>query len=119
MANQERWLARLKAEIYLDEQKGAAIQSIWTDIKIGQQPSIRTNRVSDSKARKLIERIISLIIKEGDIVLDAFAGSGTTLAVAEKLGRRWIGMDCGKLAIYTIQKRLLNLTNPGRFCKER
>jgi hypothetical protein len=45
----------------------------------------------------------------GDIVLDAFAGSGTTCAVAEKLGRRWIGIDCGKLAIYTVQKRMLNL----------
>jgi hypothetical protein len=41
--------------------------------------------------------------------MDAFAGSGTTLAVAEKLGRRWIGIDCGKLAIYTMQKRMLNL----------
>jgi site-specific DNA-methyltransferase (adenine-specific)/adenine-specific DNA-methyltransferase len=47
--------------------------------------------------------------KSTDLILDAFAGSGTTLAVAEKLGRRWIGIDCGKLAIYTIQKRLLNL----------
>src|SRR5947209_8120453 len=41
--------------------------------------------------------------------MDCFAGSGTTLAVAEKLDRRWIGIDCGKLAIYTIQKRLLGL----------
>jgi hypothetical protein len=47
--------------------------------------------------------------KEGDIVLDCFAGSGTTLAIAEKLGRRWIGIDRGKLSIYTIQKRLLTL----------
>jgi site-specific DNA-methyltransferase (adenine-specific)/adenine-specific DNA-methyltransferase len=64
---------------------------------------------------------------KGDLVLDCFAGSGTTLAVAEKLGRRWIGVDCGKLAIYTMQKRLLNiaeskdLENPkkkyGRPCK--
>ena len=45
----------------------------------------------------------------GDLVLDAFAGSGTTCVVAEKLNRRWIGIDCGKLAIYTIQKRMLNL----------
>jgi len=50
-------------------------------------------------------------IKNTDIVLDAFVGSGTTLAIAEKLGRRWIGIDCGKLAIYTIQKRMLNLKN--------
>ena len=46
---------------------------------------------------------------KGDIVLDCFAGSGTTLAAAEKLDRRWIGIDCGKLAIYTVQKRMLNI----------
>lgn len=60
------------------------------------------------------ETLLNLLIRAGsendtDIVLDAFVGSGTTLAVAEKLGRRWIGIDCGKLAIYTIQKRMLNL----------
>ena len=58
----------------------------------------------------LLERIIRASSNETDIVLDAFAGSGTTPAVAEKLNRRWISMDCGKLAIYTIQKRMLNLT---------
>ncbi len=63
------------------------------------------------KPELLLERIIKASSKEGDIVLDAFAGSGTTCAVAEKLGRRWIGVDCGKLAIYTIQKRMLNLKN--------
>lgn len=61
------------------------------------------------KPEKLLERIISSSSNKGDIVLDAFVGSGTTLAVAEKLGRRWIGIDCGKLAIYTIQKRMLTL----------
>lgn len=61
------------------------------------------------KPEALIERIIRASSNEGDIVLDAFGGSGTTIAVAEKLGRKWIGIDCGKLAIYTIQKRLLNL----------
>jgi len=60
------------------------------------------------------ESLLKLLVQAGtekntDIVLDAFAGSGTTLAVAEKLGHRWIGIDCGKLAIYTIQKRMLNL----------
>lgn len=61
------------------------------------------------KPEALLERIIAAVTKPGDIVLDAFAGSGTTTAVAEKLGRRWIGIDCGKLAIYTIQKRMLTL----------
>ncbi len=66
------------------------------------------------KPEGLLSRIIRTSTREGDIVLDAFAGSGTTLAVAEKLGRRWMGIDRGKLAIYTIQKRLLNLrTAPG------
>lgn len=67
-----------------------------------------------AKPPKLIERIVRASSNKGDIVLDAFAGSGTTLAVAEKLARRWIGIDCGKLAIYTIQKRLLNLCNDIR-----
>ena len=61
------------------------------------------------KPELLLSRIINASSREGDIVLDAFAGSGTTLSVAEKLRRRWLGIDCGKLAIYTIQKRMLNL----------
>jgi site-specific DNA-methyltransferase (adenine-specific)/adenine-specific DNA-methyltransferase len=61
------------------------------------------------KPEGLLSRVIRSSSAKGDIVLDAFAGSGTTCAVAEKLGRRWIAIDCGKLAIYTIQKRMLNL----------
>lgn len=61
------------------------------------------------KPEGLLNRIIASCTDDGDIVMDAFAGSGTTCAVAEKLGRRWLGLDCGKLAIYTIQKRMLNL----------
>ena len=62
------------------------------------------------KPEQLLERIISSSSRDNDIVLDCFAGSGTTAAVAEKLGRRWVAMDCGKLAIYTTQKRLFSLT---------
>jgi len=61
------------------------------------------------KTEALLERIIDTATKKGDLVLDAFAGSGTTCAVAEKMGRRWVGIDCGKLAVYTIQKRMLRL----------
>jgi len=61
------------------------------------------------KPEALLERVISAASQPGDLVLDAFAGSGTTLAVAEKLGRKWIGIDCGKLSIYTIQSRMLGL----------
>ncbi|MDZ4203753.1 MAG: site-specific DNA-methyltransferase, partial [Bacteroidales bacterium] len=60
-------------------------------------------------SEELLERIIKSTTKEGDIVLDFFGGSGTTAAVAEKLNRKWITCDIGKLAFYTIQKRLLNI----------
>lgn len=61
------------------------------------------------KNETLLSQVLELASSEGDLVLDAFAGSGTTCAVAEKMDRRWIGIDCGKLSIYTIQKRMLNL----------
>lgn len=61
------------------------------------------------KPERLISRFVECATNEGDIILDAFAGSGTTGAVAEKLNRRWIMADCGKLAIYTMQKRMMNL----------
>jgi DNA modification methylase len=95
---------------YLDESQGVPPQDVWSDI-----PMLRGFNVAErihyptQKPETLLERIIRLNSNPGDIVLDAFAGSGTTCAVAEKLGRRWIGIDCGKLAIYTIQKRLLSL----------
>lgn len=63
------------------------------------------------KPEALLERIIRASSDEGDIILDCFAGSGTTAAVAEKLERRWISCDVGKLSIYTQQKRLLSLVN--------
>jgi site-specific DNA-methyltransferase (adenine-specific)/adenine-specific DNA-methyltransferase len=82
---------------------------IWLDIyPVNSQAAERVGYPTQ-KPESLLGRIISSSSKPGDIILDAFAGSGTTLAVAEKLGRRWIGIDCGKLAIYTIQKRLFNL----------
>jgi len=94
---------------YLDEMKGLALQDLWTDINPVNSQAVERVDYPTQKPESLLERIIQACSNPGDVVLDAFAGSGTTLAVAEKLGRRWIGIDCGKLAIYTIQKRLLNL----------
>jgi len=94
---------------YLDEMEGVEIQSIWTDIRPVAANALESTFYPTQKPEALLARIISSSSNEGDILLDAFAGSGTTCAVAEKLGRRWIGIDCGKLAIYTIQKRMLNL----------
>jgi len=96
--------------VYLDEMPGQAPQSIWADVsRIGNTSSERLDYPTQ-KSEALLERIVRSSSNEGDIVLDCFGGSGTTLAVAEKLGRRWIAMDCGKLAIYTMQKRLYSLT---------
>ncbi len=81
----------------------------WTIIPFINQASTERVGFPTQKPERLLERIIKASSNPGDIVLDAFAGSGTTGAVAEKLGRRWIMIDCGKLAIYTMQKRLLNL----------
>ena len=63
------------------------------------------------KPEALLEIFIKASTKPGDLIMDFFAGSGTTLAVAEKLGRRWIGCDIGKLSFYIIQRRLLQIQN--------
>lgn len=98
---------------YLDEviERGKPLGDVWTDIMSFQQIPTSAERVGfpTQKPEALLERIINASSEPGDLILDTFAGSGTTGAVAEKLGRRWIMVDCGKLAIYTIQKRLLNL----------
>jgi len=101
----------LKLKQYLDESKGRLVTDWWDDISQirGYSTSQETLLYPTQKPEALLERIIRSSSNNGDLVLDCFAGSGTTLAVAEKLGRRWIGIDCGKLAIYTVQKRMLNL----------
>ncbi|MBI3741134.1 MAG: site-specific DNA-methyltransferase [Chloroflexi bacterium] len=96
-----------KFKRYLGDMQGALLQDIWTDCIMHM--SSKVANYPTEKPEKLLARIITTSSNPGDLVLDAFAGSGTTLAVAEKLRRRWIGIDCGKLAIYTIQKRMLNL----------
>jgi adenine-specific DNA-methyltransferase len=94
-----------RKKIYAEDSEGYAVQDIW-DFK---DPGDRLASYPTEKSEYLLNHIIRASSSPGDIVLDAFSGSGTTLAVAEKLGRRWIGIDCGKFAIYSIQKRLLNL----------
>lgn len=96
---------------YLDESNERVADDLWTDIYPVNSQAKEDTKYPTQKPEKLLERIILASTQEDDLVLDAFAGAGTSLAVAEKLGRRWIGMDCGKLSIYTIQKRLLSLNN--------
>lgn len=101
-------LARIKR--YLDEVKGNPPSDVWLDVfPVNSQADERVNYPTQ-KSEQILERVICSSSSRSDIVLDAFMGSGTTPVVAEKLGRKWIGIDCGKLSAYTAQKRLLNLT---------
>lgn len=94
---------------YWDEKVGVLARDWWADISFVNRAGAERTNYPTQKPESLLERIINASSNKGDIVMDAFAGSGTTLAVAEKLDRKWVGIDCGKLAIYTIQKRMLNL----------
>jgi DNA modification methylase len=95
---------------YLDEMPGVAIGDVFADIFPANSQAEERVNYPTQKPEELLERIINASSKPGDIVIDCFVGSGTTVTAAEKLGRRWIGMDCGKLAIYTTQQRLFSLT---------
>jgi DNA modification methylase len=97
--------------IYLDESQGVPFSDVWDDIAnfqtIVNSPEI--TGYPTQKPEKLIERIMLASSNEGDLVADFFCGSGTTLAVAEKLNRKWIGTDLGRFAIHTSRKRLISL----------
>ena len=89
--------------------RGKLVEDWWIDIAgIGYVHSEITGYPTQ-KPEKLLERVIKASSNEGDIVLDFFGGSGTTIAVAEKLGRKWITCDLGKLSYFTIQKRILQI----------
>ena len=94
---------------YRDEAKGVYISDFWDDIDVINSMSLEYQNYMTQKPEKLLERIIKASTVEGDIVADFFCGSGTTLAVAEKLGRRWIGSDLGRFAIHTARKRLIGV----------
>jgi len=98
-----------RRKFYLDESKGVPLQDIWNDISPIQGISKENVSYPTQKPEKFLERIIKLSSNENDLVADFFCGSGTTLAVAEKLNRKWIGCDLGKYAIHTSRKRLINV----------
>ena len=94
---------------YFDDNEGTRVGDIWDDIFPVNQMSKERVDYPTQKPEALLERIIRASSAEGSLVLDFFCGSGTTLAVAEKLNRRWIGADLGRFAIHTTRKRLLDI----------
>ena len=102
---------------YLSESKGMALTSVIT------QPDINVMAIErlfypTQKPEKLISTLLSICSNEGDLVADFFCGSGTTCAVAEKLNRRWIGVDLGRYSIHTTRKRLLEIEHTKSLTEE-
>ena len=94
---------------YVDTYEGRKINNLWNNIKLLSSNSKEHLGYPTQKPEDLLKRIILQSSNENDLVADFFCGSGTTLAVAEKLNRKWIGVDLGKFAIHTSKKRLLNI----------
>jgi adenine-specific DNA-methyltransferase len=93
---------------YLEDSKGVQIGSWWDDISMLRGWSSEKTEYSTQKPEKLLERVIKSSCPENGIVADFNGGSGTTAAVAEKLGRRWITTDIGKPACMIMRKRLID-----------
>lgn len=99
----------VRYKYYLEEMPGLQVQSIWSDVnKIHHLANERLDYPTQ-KPEELLRRIIATSTNEGDLVADFFCGSGTTVAVAERLGRKWIATDLGKFGIHTTRKRLIGV----------
>lgn len=99
-------LASSRCQIkYLDEVQDSVKPSLWVNEGSSKGGTIYPTQ----KPETLLEQIIKASSKEGELVADFFVGSGTTVAVAEKLGRKWIGSDLGKFGIHTTRKRMIDV----------
>jgi len=106
----QRGLTKVKGPKYKLREEGASLDDWWADITKILSPTAYENlKFPTQKPEALLERIINASSNDGDLVGDFFCGSGTTGAVAEKLGRRWIMADLSKFAIHTTRKRLLDI----------
>lgn len=107
-----------RRKVFLDSDSGIPVQDIWLDVQDSLNQNIRITGYPTEKNPQLLERIIKASSNKGDIVLDCFAGSGTTLDIAEQLERNWIGVDNSSEAIRNIIKRFyVGLEGMGDFVK--
>jgi len=105
---------RIRLKRYLDEVPGQIAQNLWTDISPINSQAKEAVGYRTQKPEALVERILLASSNENDLVADFFCGSGTTAAVAERLGRKWIVCDLGKFAIHTTRKRLIEVQRERR-----
>jgi site-specific DNA-methyltransferase (adenine-specific)/adenine-specific DNA-methyltransferase len=101
-------------EVWLDSSSGKQLEDWWIDINPLRIRKREANLKEEhayptQKPEELIKRIVETVSRPGDLVADFFCGSGTTLAVAEKNGRKWIGSDLGKFAIHATRKRMVGV----------
>lgn len=109
-----------RRKVYLDQSNGIPVQDIWLDYPDASNQNTCITGYPTEKNIEMLKRIIETSSREGDIVLDCFAGSGTTLVAAEELGRQWIGVDIGEEAIDTIIDRFKNGSKPmGDYVKKK
>jgi adenine-specific DNA-methyltransferase len=101
-----------RRKIYLDNSKGVPVQDIWLEFRDPHNQNIKITGYPTEKNPDLLRRIINASSDQGDLVLDGFCGSGTTLAVASELGRRWIGIDNSPEAIGTVLRRFARGLEP-------
>lgn len=94
-----------RRKVYLDESEGVPVQDIWMEFRDAHNQNIKITGFPTEKNPALLARIIEASSNEGDLILDCFSGSGTTLAAASSLKRRWIGVDNSLLAIETTFRR--------------
>ncbi|MBI4268119.1 MAG: restriction endonuclease [Chloroflexi bacterium] len=97
---------RIRRKRYLDELKGKPVQNLWDDIEMVSSQSTERLGYPTQKPLALLERIVNASSNEGDVVLDAFCGCGTTLEAAAKLKRKWIGIDFSPTACRVMAERL-------------
>lgn len=97
-----------RRKVYLDEHTGVGVQDIWLDFKDAHNQNIKITGYPTEKNPDLLRRIIGASSNPGDLVLDCYAGSGTTLAVADEMQRHWIGIDNSQEALSAILKRFQN-----------
>ena len=96
--------------VMVDVDRGTPVTDWWTDIKVPTGPANKEKvGYPTQKPESLLDRIIRVSTNQNDLIADFFCGSGTTAAVAEKLGRKWICTDLGKFAIHTTRKRLIGV----------
>lgn len=100
---------RLAFKRYLDRSKGVVIGNIWTDIQNVQGSAKERLGYPTQKPIALMERIINASSNKSDVVLDAFCGCGTTLVAAEKLNRKWLGIDISPTACRVMSQRLYDI----------